>query len=193
MRPSSQSSFPTKHAASWYSYWVWQRNLNSDLVSWWKGLLQEFLRKSPRQGGHQSKKVKGILFRRVLLACGGYGNEVHCKQKWRSPKSESDLVLDSYYQEPHQFCFKVFKDSCTPAEVVLVSGHKVLCGCLVIFFWKTLQHRSTVVQLVLSNSPKLRAPCQKAQNESPQHNKKGYSSQVKKKLCSRKMSIKHTT
>lgn len=30
---------------------------------------------------------------------------------------------------------------------------------------------SIVVQLVLSNSPKLRAPCQKAQNESPQHNK----------------------
>ena len=43
--------------------------------------LQEFLRKSPSKGGHQSKKVKGISFLRVLLACGGYGNEVHCKQK----------------------------------------------------------------------------------------------------------------
>jgi len=58
------------------------------------------------------------------------------------------------------------------------------CGCLVIFFWKTLQH---LVQLVLSNSPKLRAPRQKAQNESSQHKKKGSSShKLKQKLCSKK-------
>ena len=34
-----------------------------------------------------------------------------------------DPVLDkalAYYQQPHQFCFKVMKDSCTPAEVVMV-------------------------------------------------------------------------
>ena len=145
------------------------------MVSWWKGLLQEFLSKSPTQGGQQFISESPTCMR-------WYRNEVHCKQKWRSPKTELDLCLDSYYQEPHQFRFKVFKDSCSPAEVVLVSGHKVLCGCLVIFFWKTLQHRSTVVQLVLSNSPKLRAPCQKAQNESPQHNKKGYSSHKLKKI-----------
>ena len=115
------------------------------------------------------EKSQRDFFRRVLLACGGYGNEVHCKQKWRSPKSESDLCLDSYYQEPHQFRFQMFKDLCTPAEVVLVSGHRMHCGCLVIFFWKTLQH---LVRLVLSNSSKLRAPRQKAQNESSQYKKK---------------------
>ena len=94
------------------------------------------------------------------------------------------MCLDSYYQEPHQFRFQVFKDSCTPAEVVLVSGHRMHCGCLVIFFWKTLQH---LVQLVLSNSPKLRAPRQKAQNESSQHKKKGNSShKLTQKLCSKK-------
>ena len=31
---------PNKASASWYSYWVWQRNLNSHIVSLWKGLLQ---------------------------------------------------------------------------------------------------------------------------------------------------------
>ena len=80
--------------------------------------------------------------------------------------------------------FQVFKDSCSPAGVVLVSGHRMHCGCLVIFFWKTLQH---LVQLVLSNSPKLRAPRQRAQNESSQHNKKGNSShKLTQKLCSKK-------
>ena len=43
------------------------------------------------------------------------------------------------------------------------------------------------MQLVLSNSPKLRAPRQKAQNESSQHKKKGNSShKLKQKLCSKK-------
>ena len=153
---------PNKASASWYSYWVWQRNLNSDMVCWWKGVLQEFLSKSPTQGGQQFSSESPTCMR-------WYRNEVHCKQKWRSPKSESDLCLDSYYQEPHQFRFQMFKDLCTPAEVVLVSGHRMHCGCLVIFFWKTLQH---LVRLVLSNSSKLRAPRQKAQNESSQYKKK---------------------
>ena len=101
-----------------------------------------------------------------------------------------DPVLDealAYYQEPHQFRFKVFKDSRTPAEVVLVHYKQWAQSALWLPCDILLEDSAASGPACSEQLPKAQSPASKKRKMSRHSTTKGQLiSQVQKKLCLKK-------